>query len=104
LKAAIPPETEEGVTLNFVDAMYGGVHSSLLRYTAEVTNNVLKVQLVIERDTPEVELDDYMALNTRLLASFYDAMLEEEIIKVDTVEEVRSVPALPIKLFCRSLP
>ncbi len=78
-----PPETEEGVKLNFLDAMYGSVHCSLLRYTAEVSNNLLKVQLVIEHDTPEEELDDYMALNTQLLASYYDAMLDEEIIKVN---------------------
>ena len=99
-----PPETEEGVQLNFLDAMYGGVHCSLLRYTAEVSNNVLKVQLVIRHDTPEEELDDYMAINTQLLASFYDAMLDEEIIQVDSLDEVRSVPALSIRLFCRSLP
>ena len=99
-----PPETEEGVQLNFLDAMYGEVHCSLLRYTAEVSNNVLKVQLVIRNDTTEEELDDYMAINTQLLASFYDAMLDEEIIKVGGLEEVRSVPALPIRLFCRALP
>ena len=99
-----PPETEEGVQLNFLDAMYGGVHCSLLRYTAEVSNNVLKVQLVIRHDTPEEELDDYMAINTQLLASFNDAMLDEEIIQVDSLDEVRSVPALSIRLFCRSLP
>ena len=98
------PETEEVVKLNFLEAMYGEVHCSLLRYTAEVSNNVLKVQLVIERDTPEAELDDYMSLNTQLLASFYDAMLDEEIVRVDRLDEVRLLPSLPIKLFCRSLP
>jgi hypothetical protein len=99
-----PPETEDGVKLNFLEAMYGQVHASLLRYTAEVSSNELKVQLVIERDTPEEELDDYMSLNSELLASFYDAMIDEEIIRVDGLEEVRSVPPLPIRLFCRSLP
>ena len=90
------------IRLSFLNASYGSVRNSLVRYTADFVDNVLHVQMLVEDCATADEIDDFMSISTQILAAFYDADLDEDIIKMSKIDVSRPPLELPIKLFCKA--
>ncbi|MFT4090999.1 MAG: hypothetical protein QM645_09730 [Asticcacaulis sp.] len=100
------PEERRSIILAFVDTCYDMkcITDSLIRYTADFSDNTIHLQIVVRSTISEDELDGLNYIPTYISAQFHDAQLDEEYIKISHASEMENIAPLPIRLYHTGMP
>jgi len=94
-------EARIAIILTFVETCYEFqcISGSLIRYTVEISNDLVRAQIVVKSDISDDEQDNLRLVMTYVAAQFGEITIDEDFIKISHIGELQKIDPLPVGLY-----